>query len=336
MRKTEFTAAEQRRLAAILSADVEGYTRLMNSDEGGTLRLLGSHRAITDRLIPRHGGRIANTAGDSILAEFPSAVEALRCAIAVQERITATNLEVPEARRVRFRIGLHVGEVVVKDGDLLGDGVNVAARLQSLAEPDSVCLSETALQFVQRQLPLTYDDLGPQRVKNLDTPIRAYLVRASDPRTLPAIPAVHRRQEAHLARRFHALCHAAMSDVTKRARLTPVEFAGLASVHDAPGIEPRGLRQRLGLDEKSALGVVDRLLRLGLIASVAGNGRTRTRRLQATRRGSALLEKLRPAIGLAQNRVMAPLSDRERQTLQDLLLRVINAAERSDKAGGNP
>src|SRR6185503_6721236 len=102
----------QRRLAAIVSADVAGYTRLMNVDEAGTLRLLGSHRDVTDRLIAQHGGRIANTAGDSILAEFPSAVDALQCALGIQERIAAVNDEVPEERRVSFRIGLHVGEAL--------------------------------------------------------------------------------------------------------------------------------------------------------------------------------------------------------------------------------
>ena len=124
-----------RRLAAILSADVAGYTRLMNVDETATLRLLASHREVADRLIAQHSGRIANTAGDSILAEFPSAVDALQSALAVQERTAAINAEIPAERRIVFRIGLHVGEVMVRDGDIFGDSVNIAARMQSLAQP---------------------------------------------------------------------------------------------------------------------------------------------------------------------------------------------------------
>ena len=131
----------QCRLAAIFCADVAAYTHLMNADEAGTLRLLSSHREMTDRLIAQHGGRIANTAGDSILAEFPSAVDALQCALGIQERIDTVHEEVPEERRVSFRIGLHVGEAIVRNGDLFGDGVNVAARMQGLARPGTVCLS---------------------------------------------------------------------------------------------------------------------------------------------------------------------------------------------------
>ena len=163
-------ATTQRRLAAILCADVAGYTRLMNEDEPGTLRLLSSHRDLTDRLIPQHGGRIANTAGDSILAEFSSAVDALQCALGIQERIAAVNEEVPADRRVTFRIGLHVGEAMVRDGDLFGDGVNVAARMQGLAAPGTVCLSATAHDYVHRVLPLAFEDLGPQAVKDVDAP----------------------------------------------------------------------------------------------------------------------------------------------------------------------
>src|SRR5688572_31268202 len=124
----------ERRLAAIFAADVAGYSRLMNRDELGTLRMLTAHREIMDRLIAEHGGRIANTAGDSVLAEFPSAVDAVQCAVAVQERLGDVNATTPEDRRLRFRIGIHLGDVAVRAGDLLGDGVNIAARLEGLAE----------------------------------------------------------------------------------------------------------------------------------------------------------------------------------------------------------
>src|SRR5262249_46377460 len=198
----------------IFSADVAGYTRLMSIDEAGTLRLLGFHRDVTDRLIMQHGGRIANTAGDSILAEFPSAVDALQCALDIQEKIAAVNNEIPEARRVRFRIGVHGGEAMVKNGDLFGDAVNVAARMQGLAQPDSVCVSSAAYEYVRMALPLDFEDIGAQHVKNLEAPIRAYLARPSGESRLRALPPVHRRVVSHLARRFHGLLHAAILEVT--------------------------------------------------------------------------------------------------------------------------
>jgi adenylate cyclase len=172
-----------RRLTAILAADVAGYARLTGADESGTLRMLAAHREIMDRMIGEYGGRIANTAGDSVLAEFPSVVDAVQCAVAVQDRLTAADEATPEHRRLRFRIGVHLGDVVIRNGDILGDAVNVSARLQSLAEPGGVCISGTAYDYVRKALPLTYADLGPHAVKNIDEPIRAYLVGpvASEP-----------------------------------------------------------------------------------------------------------------------------------------------------------
>jgi adenylate cyclase len=122
----------ERRLAAIFAADVAGYSRLMSRDEVGTLRTLAACRDVMDRLIAEHGGRIANTAGDSVLAELPSAVDAVACAVTVQESLAQAGQDIPEEQRLRFRIGVHVGDVMVQGGDLLGDGVNVAARLQAL------------------------------------------------------------------------------------------------------------------------------------------------------------------------------------------------------------
>src|SRR3954451_14422850 len=168
----------ERRLAAILATDVAGYARLINHDEVGTLRALAAHRQIMDGLIAEHGGRIANTAGDSVLAEFPSAVDAVQCAVAVQDRLRAANESVEEDRRLRFRIGVHVGDVVVRGGDLLGDGVNVAARLQSTAEPGGISLSGAAYDQVRRACPLAYTDLGLQHFKNIDDPIRVYAAQA--------------------------------------------------------------------------------------------------------------------------------------------------------------
>jgi class 3 adenylate cyclase len=134
----------ERRLVAIFAADVEGYSRLMGADEVGTLRDLMERRTILDGLIASHRGRIANTAGDSVLAEFGSAVDAVQCAVEAQTSLSSVNAELPPDRHINFRIGVHVGDVMVKGGDLFGDGVNIAARLQSLASAGGVCISGAA------------------------------------------------------------------------------------------------------------------------------------------------------------------------------------------------
>src|SRR5215204_6841367 len=163
----------ERKLAAIFAADVAGYSRLMGEDEVGTLRTLAAHREIMDRLIAEHRGRIANTAGDSVLADFPSVVDAVQCAVEVQQELAEANEGVPPDRRMSFRIGIHVGDVMVRGADLLGDGVNIAARLQGLAEPGGVCLSEDAHRYAARPLALTSTDLGIQEVKNINGGVRA-------------------------------------------------------------------------------------------------------------------------------------------------------------------
>src|SRR5215212_9959691 len=184
----------ERRLAAIFAADVEGYSRLMGVDEVGTLRILTAHREIMDRLIGEHGGRIANTAGDSVLAEFPSVVDAVQAAVAVQDALGAVNEAMPKDRQVLFRIGVHVGDGMVKGGDLFGDGVNIAARLQALAEPGGVCISSPAHEYVRKALPLAFNDLGLQRVKNIDEPVRTYALIIE-----PKAPgSVHSRTESQL------------------------------------------------------------------------------------------------------------------------------------------
>ena len=165
----------ERRLVAIFAADVEGYSRLMGSDEVGTLRNLTDRRKILDALISAHRGRIANTAGDSVLAEFASAVDAVQCAVEAQTAWVNANDQLPPDRRINFRIGVHVGDVMVTAGDLFGDGVNIAARLQSSATTDGICISSAAHEQVKKLLPLTFVDLGMQHLKNIE-PIRAYAV----------------------------------------------------------------------------------------------------------------------------------------------------------------
>jgi adenylate cyclase len=165
-----------RRLVAILAADVEGYSRLMALDEEAALATLSAHRAIADELIVGFDGRIANTAGDSVLAEFASIVDAVRCAIEIQRKIAAANAELPEARRMLFRIGINVGDVMVKNGDIFGDGVNVAARVQTLAEPGGICVSRGVRDNIRHLAGFSFEDLGEQIVKNIARPVRAFRV----------------------------------------------------------------------------------------------------------------------------------------------------------------
>ncbi|MGE0286728.1 MAG: adenylate/guanylate cyclase domain-containing protein [Bradyrhizobium sp.] len=166
----------ERRLAAVLAADVAGFSRLTEADEVGTMRMLVAQRAILDAAVARHRGRIANTAGDSVLAEFPSAVNAVQCAVEAQEALRDAAEGAPEDKRVLFRVGIHVGDVMVRGGDLLGNGVNVAARLEALADAGGIVLSAAAHDQVRRILPLAYTDLGPQSVKNIDEPVRAFTI----------------------------------------------------------------------------------------------------------------------------------------------------------------
>jgi adenylate cyclase len=168
----------KRRLAAIFAADVEGYSRLMGADEVATLDALTARREILDGLIATHGGRIANTAGDSVLAEFGSAVDTVRCAVEAQGALAKANSTLPESRHINFRMGVHVGDVMIRAGDLFGDGVNIAARLQTLARAGGLCVSGVTYDQVRKILPLEFTDLGMQTVKNIEESIRAYEVKA--------------------------------------------------------------------------------------------------------------------------------------------------------------
>ena len=172
------TGDTERRLVAIFAADVEGYSRLMGNDEVGTLSDLTQRRAILDGLISDHRGRIANTAGDSVLAEFGSAVNAVQCAVEAQAALAGVNADLSPDRHINFRIGVHVGDVMVKGGDLFGDGVNIAARLQTLASAGGTCISGAAYDQVRKILPFAFTDLGAQQVKNIEEPVRAFAVSA--------------------------------------------------------------------------------------------------------------------------------------------------------------
>ena len=170
----------ERKLVAILAADVEGYSRHMEREEAATLETLSAHRLIVDDLIASFNGRITGTAGDSVLAEFASVVDAVDCALKIQEALAAANRELSNEHQLHFRIGINVGDVMVKDGDIFGDGVNIAARLESLAEPGGVCISRGVRDHVRKMGRFAFEDLGEQRVKNIDQPIRAFRLRAAD------------------------------------------------------------------------------------------------------------------------------------------------------------
>ena len=166
----------KRKIAAIFAADIAGYSRLVAEDEEETLRRLASYRSVTDDFIAKAGGRIFNTAGDAVLAEFPSAVEAVRCAIDIQESLRTRNMAYPPSRQMSFRIGITIGDVVERDGDLLGDGVNIAARLEGLAEVGGICVSRAVHEQVANKLSVQFADIGAQEVKNIPTPVHAYMV----------------------------------------------------------------------------------------------------------------------------------------------------------------
>src|SRR5271170_7136832 len=177
----------ERRLAAILAADVAGYSRLMGVDEEGTLRRLNAHRGqLLDPKISEHHGRIVKTTGDGLLAEFPSVVDAVRCAAETQRAMTDRNAEVAEDRRIAFRIGINLGDVIVEGDDIFGDGVNIAARLEALAEPGGICISGTVHDQIRDKLPYPLADLGEQSVKNIARPVRVYALRPEVVAGLPA------------------------------------------------------------------------------------------------------------------------------------------------------
>ena len=178
----------ERRLAAILAADVAGYSRLMGLDETGTLsRLRSCRRDLIDPKIAEHKGRIVKTTGDGLLIEFPSVVEAVACAVAVQRGMAERNAGTPEDQRIVFRAGVNLGDVIVEDGDIHGDGVNVAARLEALAEPGGICISATVRDHVGDRLDLAFEDMGEQGLKNIARAVRAYRIRLTKMESTPKV-----------------------------------------------------------------------------------------------------------------------------------------------------
>jgi TolB-like protein/class 3 adenylate cyclase len=178
-----------RRLAAILAADVAGYSRLMSLDEAGTAHALREHRVAADPLVATHGGRIVKTTGDGALIEFGSVVGAVECAIALQQLSAERNAGIAGERRIEWRIGIHLGDVLVEGDDILGDGVNIAARLEGIAEPSGICISEDAYRQVRGKIATEFTDIGEQSLKNIARPLRVYRAGPASAPDLPAAPA---------------------------------------------------------------------------------------------------------------------------------------------------
>jgi adenylate cyclase len=177
-----------RRLAAILAADVAGYSRLMGADEEGTLTRLKAHRRhVIDPKIREHNGRIVKTTGDGLLAEFPSVVDAVRCAVEVQHAMLDRNAEIPDDKRIAFRVGINLGDVIIEGSDIYGDGVNIAARLEPLAEPGGICVSRVVRDQIRDKLPYPFEDMGEQSVKNIARPVHTYAMTAAGVASLPPV-----------------------------------------------------------------------------------------------------------------------------------------------------
>jgi len=208
---------DQRRLTAIVSADVVGYSRLMGRDEGGTLAALKAHlRELIDPKIAEYGGRTVKSMGDGLLLEFPSVVEAVRCAVDVQRGMVERNAGVPDDRQIRFRVGINVGDIIIDGDDIFGDGVNVAARLQALADPGGICVSRGVRDQVLDKLSFTFEDLGAQEVKNITRPVEVFRIRdasADAPlgRTSPATVPPSSRSRLALGRRWRHLAAAGLA-----------------------------------------------------------------------------------------------------------------------------
>jgi adenylate cyclase len=186
-------ASVKRRLTCILAADAVGYSKLMSEDEATTLRVLAAHRSVIDGVIAFHDGRIVSTAGDSVLAEFSSAVEAVRCAVEIQDALRTRNESLPENQRMLFRVGVNLGDVVVKGADLLGDGVNIAARLESIAPPGGIVISSSVYDQITGKLDLGFHDIGEQTLKNITHPVRAFAVSGAGGTVRVPAPARPRR-----------------------------------------------------------------------------------------------------------------------------------------------
>jgi len=170
------TEGFKRKITAIMSSDVVGYSKLMGDDEAATVQTLAVYKSVMSALIEQHRGRVIDSPGDNMLSEFASVVDAVQCAVAIQKELISRNAELPEHRRMQLRIGINLGDVIQEEDRIYGDGVNIAARLEALADPGGICVSKTAFDHIETKLPLGYEFLGEQEVKNIAKPVGAYRV----------------------------------------------------------------------------------------------------------------------------------------------------------------
>jgi adenylate cyclase len=223
--------AATRRLAAILAADVSGYSRLMGVDEEGTHERLTAHRRqIVDPKINEHHGRIVKTTGDGVLVEFASVVDAVRCAAEIQRAMIDRNCELVEDRRIRFRVGINLGDIIVDGDDIFGDGVNIAARLEGLAPPGGICVSRVVRDQVRDKLPFAFEDMGEQSVKNIARPVRAYALSAEAVASLPRVATA--AQPTSAPRGIAARVASAIAGWRARPNLQPSNFPLVGSGGD--------------------------------------------------------------------------------------------------------
>jgi adenylate cyclase len=216
--------SQTRRLAAILAADVAGYSRLMGADEEGTLeRLKALRRELVDPEIAEHRGRIVKTTGDGGLVEFASVVDAVRCAVGVQQAIPQRNTSVEADSRIELRIGINLGDVIVDQDDIYGDGVNIAARLEALAEPGGICISRMVREQIRGKLPYSFEGMGEQQVKNIARPVRAY---AMSPAALASLSAAAAPIQPVISKRE---VDEPITAVTPRLSIVVLPFANLSN-----------------------------------------------------------------------------------------------------------
>ena len=193
----------KRKLTAVFSADVAGYSRLMGEDEAATVKTLEAYKQVMFSLIKQHRGRVIDSPGDNLLAEFASVVDAVQCGVAVQNELKARNADLPENRKMQFRIGINLGDVIEEGERIYGDGVNIAARLESLADPGGICVSKTAFDHIEAKLPLGYHFLGEQTVKNIAKPVGAYKV-LMEPRVTGGKRKAANQRDSGLAAQIHS------------------------------------------------------------------------------------------------------------------------------------
>src|SRR6056300_454871 len=238
----------KRKLAAILSADVEGYSRLMDDNEEATVRTLTSYRSAIIDLVQQYRGRVVDSPGDNILAEFASVVESVNCAVQIQRELAERNAELPDSRRMEFRIGVNLGDVIEEEGRIYGDGVNIAARVESLSEAGGICISGRAHDQVENKLGLEYEDLGKHEVKNISRPIQVYRVLS-----LPGA-AAHRVVQAKdsLGRKWRKIAISAAVAVVVVGALVIWQF-----YMRSPSMEPASVeKMALPLPDKPSIAVL--------------------------------------------------------------------------------